>query len=121
MGVDVLELAKVFVYTESDPLDIRSRRGGGVKHRLWAHGWMQKECTLSSGCRGRDGRERARDDLLREGEHEVVATGLHERVGLRVGQTGGALAIDRGDDFALANRLDGGLAAGIHLQPNGSI
>jgi len=62
-----------------------------------------------------------KDDLLREGEHEVVAAGLHERVGLRVGQPGGGLAIDRGDDFALANRLDGGLAAGIHLQPNGSI
>lgn len=61
-----------------------------------------------------------RDDLLREGEHEVVAAGLHERVGLRVGQPGGGLAIDRGDDFALADRLDGGLAAGIHLQPNGS-
>jgi hypothetical protein len=80
-----------------------------------------KKNAPSSGCRGRDEREREKDDLLGEGEHEVVTAGLHERVGLRVGQPGGGLAIDRGDDFALANRLDGGLAAGIHLQPNGSI
>lgn len=79
-----------------------------VLSAVFEHG-CKKECT-PSGCR----------DLLREGEHEVVAAGLHERVGLRVGQPGGGLAIDRGDDFALADRLDGGLAAGIHLQPNGS-